>query len=135
MGSGRQGAQGLPKETDLQQTSICNATRVLTQGYTKNSRHSDEGATDFSERLWKDARIEMVSLGGWVARGVRRSRISGARTSWGRKGHSTWEQEDRPLRLGSTGFLEEGVRRRLEGAAGRGCKSLETHSHSHRHSL
>lgn len=41
----------------------------------KNSRHSDEGATDFSERLWKDARIEMISLGGWVARGVRRGRI------------------------------------------------------------
>lgn len=55
--------------------SICNAIQVLTQGYTKNSRHSDEGAIDFSERLWKDARIEMVSQGGWVAKGARRSRI------------------------------------------------------------
>ena len=86
---------------------------------------------DFSERLWKDARIEMVSLGGWVARGVRRAesrelehRGEGRAAEHGSK------------RTGPCGWAAQGSwRRRLEGAAGHGCKSLETHSHSPHRSL
>lgn len=49
----------------------------------------------------------------------------------GARGQAPVAGQDRRLWLGSTGFLEE----RGEGrAVGRGCKSLETHFHSHHHS-